>query len=61
VLQHILDRGFKLDSRVEIVKRDPFEGPITARVDGENRVVGHQVAENILVSTDLTSGEPSDE
>lgn len=61
MLQHILDRGFRIDSRVEIVKRDPFEGPITARVDGENRVVGHQVAENILVSTDLTCSQPPEE
>lgn len=49
MIQHILDRGFTLDARVEIVAIDPFEGPITARVNGETRVVGHQVADYILV------------
>ena len=44
MLQHILDRGFKLGSQVEIIARDPFEGPIIARVDGEERVLGHNVA-----------------
>lgn len=49
MLQHILDRGFKLESQVEVLTRDPFEGPITARVDGNERIVGHQVAECIFV------------
>lgn len=51
MLQHILDKGFKLDSQVEVLERDPFDGPITARVDGQERVVGHNVAECILVET----------
>jgi DtxR family transcriptional regulator, Mn-dependent transcriptional regulator len=49
MLQHILDRGFRLDSEVEVLARDPFDGPITARVDGEERIIGHQVAECILL------------
>ncbi|MBZ0288830.1 MAG: metal-dependent transcriptional regulator, partial [Anaerolineae bacterium] len=49
MLQHILDRGFKLDARIEILSRDPFNGPVTAMVDGEQRVVGHNVADCILV------------
>jgi DtxR family Mn-dependent transcriptional regulator len=49
MLQHILDRGFKLDSAVEILSRDPFDGPVTASVDGAERVVGHHVAECIFV------------
>lgn len=50
MLQHMLDRGFRLNARVEVVERDPFRGPITALVDGKRRVVGYQVAENILVT-----------
>jgi DtxR family Mn-dependent transcriptional regulator len=49
MLQHILDRGFKLDARIEVLARDPFNGPVTAMVDGEQRVVGHNVADCILV------------
>ena len=55
MLQHILDRGFELGSAVEVVARDPFDGPITAEVDGHDRVVGHQVAECILVEIDSPS------
>lgn len=49
MLQHILDRGFKLQTEVEVLARDPFDGPVTTLVDGEQRVVGHQVAACILV------------
>jgi DtxR family Mn-dependent transcriptional regulator len=49
MLQHILDRGFKLDSEIEVLSRDPFNGPVTTIVDGEQRVVGHNVADCILV------------
>jgi DtxR family transcriptional regulator, Mn-dependent transcriptional regulator len=49
MLQHILDRGFKLQAQVEVLARDPFDGPVTALVDGEQRIVGHQVAACILV------------
>ena len=49
MLQHILDRGFKLDSQIEVLERDPFDGPITTMVDGKKRTVGHNVAACILV------------
>jgi len=49
MLQHILDRGFTLDSPLEILSIDPFDGPITARVNDEDRMIGHQVADYILV------------
>lgn len=49
MLQHILDRGLKLDAYVEVVARDPFNGPLTLRVDGELRVIGHNVAEHVMV------------
>jgi DtxR family Mn-dependent transcriptional regulator len=49
MLQHILDRGFKLASEIEVLSRDPFNGPVTTIVDGEQRVVGHNVADCILV------------
>ncbi len=51
MLQHILDRGFTLNAPVIVIERDPFDGPLTVQVDGKQRVIGHQVAENILVSS----------
>jgi DtxR family transcriptional regulator, Mn-dependent transcriptional regulator len=56
MIQHMLDRGFKLDVWVEIVERDPFEGPLTVLVDGQRRMIGHQVAENILVDVPPADG-----
>lgn len=55
MLQHILDRGFKLEAAVEVLARDPFDGPLTARVDGEERVIGHNVASAILVEVQQTA------
>ena len=50
MIQHMLDRGFELNAHVEVVERDPFAGPITVLLNGKRCVVGHQVAENILVA-----------
>lgn len=49
MLEHILDRGFQLDARVEVTASDPFDGPITVLVDGQERVIGCSVAASILV------------
>jgi DtxR family Mn-dependent transcriptional regulator len=51
MLQYILDRGFHLDATVQVIEREPFNGPITAQVDGSTRVIGHQVADCILVES----------
>ncbi len=56
MIQHMLDRGFKLDAQVEVVERDPFEGPLTVLVDGQRRLIGHQVAANILVDVHPAAG-----
>lgn len=52
VLRHMLDRGFKLGAQVEVLAIDPFDGPVTARVDGQERVIGHTIALSILVEND---------
>jgi DtxR family Mn-dependent transcriptional regulator len=49
MLQHILDKGFRLGVQITITQREPFEGPITLVVDDKNIVIGHQVAASILV------------
>jgi DtxR family Mn-dependent transcriptional regulator len=50
MIQHMLDRGFKLHANVEVVERDPFKGPLTVLVEGKRRVIGYGVAENVLVA-----------
>ena len=49
MLQHILDRGLHLNAAIEVTQRDPFEGPVTVMVDGQERVVGHTVAAVVWV------------
>jgi len=50
MLQHALDRGFELDTPLEVTARDPFQGPLTVRLGNANLIViGHHVAESILV------------
>lgn len=52
MLQHTLDRGFALQGRVEVLDRDPFEGPLRVRLQDAEAVIGHTVAANILVELD---------
>jgi len=52
MLQHMLDRGFALGAQVEVTARDPFDGPLTARIAGEQRVLGHAVAACIDVEVE---------
>lgn len=49
MIQHILERGLTLGARIEITARDPFDGPLTLRINGEECVIGHNVAASILV------------
>jgi DtxR family Mn-dependent transcriptional regulator len=51
MLQHIIGRGIGLNAQVEVVERDPFEGPLTLKVDGEQQIIGHNVAACILVES----------
>lgn len=53
MLQHILERDFKLAAQVEVLARDPFDGPVTIRLDAHEQVIGHNVAACILVEPPL--------
>jgi DtxR family transcriptional regulator, Mn-dependent transcriptional regulator len=52
MLQHILNRNFRLGVIVQVIHRDPFEGPLTVMVDGDENIIGHAVADHILVEVD---------
>jgi len=49
MLDHIVSRGFALGVPVEVIARDPFDGPLTVRVNDAERVIGVNVAGCILV------------
>lgn len=49
MLQHIVERGLKLHTGVEVIARDPFEGPLMVQVDSQQQIVGYNVATCILV------------
>lgn len=49
MLQHTIDRGFALEAELEVVQRDPFDGPLTIRLKDGKTIIGHAVAMTILV------------
>jgi DtxR family Mn-dependent transcriptional regulator len=49
MLQYTLDRGFVLHEQVQVVARDPFEGPVTVQLLAQQIIVGHTIAAAILV------------
>jgi len=49
MLQHILNRNFRLGVAVCVKHRDPFDGPLTVDVDGDENIIGYAVADHILV------------
>ena len=52
MLQHTLDRGFQLNAIVEILARDPYEGPLTIKLDGTETIIGYILAQSILVEVE---------
>lgn len=52
VIAHILERGFVLGATVRVTSRDPFNGPVTSEINEETRVIGHHVANCIMVEVD---------
>jgi Fe2+ transport system protein FeoA len=47
-----MDKGFTLGSQIEIIARDPFDGPLTILIDGKSAVVGCTAATYISVEQD---------
>jgi len=52
MLQHILNRNFRLGVAVCVKHRDPFDGPLTVEVNGDENIIGYSVADHILVEVD---------
>ena len=50
MLQNTQERGLTMGATLEVVARDPFEGPVTVRLDAEcTQTIGHKMASSILV------------
>lgn len=47
-LRYIAQAGLMPGARVRLVDRQPFDGPLTVRVEGADRVIGHDMAMLLL-------------
>lgn len=47
-LRYLASIGLQPGALVAVVERQPFSGPITLRVAGQERVIGHELAECLL-------------
>ena len=49
MLQYLGERGIVLNEMIQVKNIDPFEGPMTILVDGQQQIIGYNVAKSILV------------
>jgi DtxR family Mn-dependent transcriptional regulator len=49
MLQYVLDRGLHLNTPLQVIEKEPFEGPLTIEINGTRRIIGHNIAQTILV------------
>jgi DtxR family Mn-dependent transcriptional regulator len=47
-LRYLASIGLQPGALIAVVERQPFSGPITLRVAGQERVIGHELAESLL-------------
>jgi DtxR family transcriptional regulator, Mn-dependent transcriptional regulator len=48
-LRYLATLGMSIGSEVELIAREPYDGPITVKVDGKRKVIGGELARQILV------------
>jgi DtxR family Mn-dependent transcriptional regulator len=53
-LRYLATLGMAIGADVELVSREPYDGPITVRVAGKRRVIGPELARQILVRRKAT-------
>jgi DtxR family Mn-dependent transcriptional regulator len=49
LLHHLEERGLLPGAGLKVVSREPFDGPMTVRIDGEEQLVGQVVARSVYV------------
>jgi DtxR family transcriptional regulator, Mn-dependent transcriptional regulator len=52
MLRYLADLGLTPGAALLVVQREPFDGPLTIQVDDKTAVVGHQLAQSVLVTLD---------
>lgn len=48
-LRYLATLGMAIGSDIELISREPYDGPITVKVDGKRRVIGGELARQIFV------------
>ena len=48
LLTYLESMGLMPHAAVEILSKAPFDGPLTLRIEGEERVIGHEVARHVF-------------
>lgn len=51
MLRYLAEKGLTVGVEVEVLRADPFEGPLTLRVAGTEQVIGVNVARYVLLTT----------
>ena len=49
MLRYLADKGLTIGARVTVIRSDPFDGPLTLMTDGEEQIIGRNVALYVLV------------
>jgi len=49
LLHHLEERGLLPGRALEVIRREPFEGPMSIRIDGDEQLVGQVVAKSVFV------------
>ena len=49
-LRYLATLGISIGTEVEVVSREPYDGPITLRIGSRRRVIGPELARHILVT-----------
>jgi DtxR family Mn-dependent transcriptional regulator len=51
LLRYLSSLGLLPGARVEMLRREPFKGPLSVRVEGVDRMLGHELASRVLVES----------
>jgi len=50
MLRYLASKGLVVGAEVEVLRRDPFDGPLTLRVGAQEQVIGQNVAQVVLLA-----------
>ena len=49
MLRYLADRGLRPGTEIEVLAVEPFQGPLTITIEGKEQIIGHHVAQAILM------------